>query len=62
LREDLFMDAELYEGDLLQNVIKVDHDFWANNKQLKEQLDNLLESYSEEDKEKFRKGKFDEWT
>jgi hypothetical protein len=62
LTNDLFIDTDFYGGDLLQNVIQVDNDFWESNKQLKEQLDFLLKSYTDEDKEKIRKGKFGEWT
>ena len=62
LGHNIFVDSELYQGDLLQSVMKVADDFWMNNKELKAQLDTLLESYSEADKEKFRKGKFGEWT
>ena len=31
LEEDLLIDAELYEGDLLQNVMKIGDDFWSND-------------------------------
>lgn len=62
LRDNIFADTELYKGDLLKMVITVDNKFWNDNKELKDQLDGLLNSYSDEDKEKFRKGKFDEWT
>jgi hypothetical protein len=41
--------------------MKMDNDFWSNNKELKKQLDELLKPYSGKDKEKFREGKFDEW-
>lgn len=54
LRNDLFIDAELYEGDLLQNVINVDRDFWKDHEDLNNQLDGLLEPYTEQDKENFR--------
>ena len=60
LGDDLFIDTDFYNGDLLQNVMQVDNDFWVSNKELKQQLDNLLKSYSDEDKEKFRKGKFED--
>ena len=62
LRDNLFVDAELYDGDLLKTVMNVNDDFWLNNKDVKSQLDDLLQPYTEEDKEKFRKGKFDKWT
>ena len=62
LQDDLFIDAEFYEGDLLQNVIKVDNGFWDDNKELMHRFNDLLKSYSDADKENFRKGKFEEWT
>jgi hypothetical protein len=62
LHDNLLVDAELYKGDLLKIVINVDDDFWRDNMDLKSQLDGLLQSYTDEDKEKFRRGKFDEWT
>jgi hypothetical protein len=62
LSDDIFIDTDFYNGDLLQNVLQVDKNFWNENKELKDTLDGLLDSYSDEDKEKFRKGKFDEWT
>ena len=62
LQDDLFVDAKLYEGDVLQKVINVKNDFWDNNKELKQKFDDLLKSCSDADKEKFRKGNFEEWT
>ena len=62
LSDDIFIDTELFEGDLLKSVITVDNDFWNDNKELKYKLDGLLKSYSDTDKEKFRKGNFEEWT
>ena len=62
LQADLFIDAELYDGDLLQNVINVNNGFWDDNKELKQKFNDLLQSYSDEDKENFRKGEFEGWT
>jgi hypothetical protein len=62
LNDNIFIDTDLYNGDLLQNVMQVDKNFWDENKELIEKLDGLLDSYSDEDKDKFMKGKFDEWT
>src|SRR5689334_4658169 len=31
LTNDLFIDTDFYNGDLLQNVMQVDNDFWDNN-------------------------------
>ncbi len=58
LGDDLFTEAEFYRGDLLQKVMNVDNDFWTNNTLLKVQLEDMLKSYTDDDKEKFRKGKF----
>lgn len=62
LRDDLFTEAEFYRGDLLQKIMNVDNDFWANDTGSKVQLEDLLKSYTDDDKEKFKKGKFGEWT
>ena len=62
LREDLFMDTDFYNGDLLKYVMRVDNDFWDANNELNEELNDLLKSYSDADKQKFKEGKFDEWT
>ena len=62
LRDDLFTEAEFYPGDLLQKIMNVDDDFWANDVGLKVQVEYLLKSYTDDDKEKFRKGKFGQWT
>jgi hypothetical protein len=59
LRDDLFIDTDFYSGDLLQNVMQIDIDFWDNYKDLKAQLDDLLKAYTDEDKEKFKQGRFD---
>lgn len=62
LSKDIFIDSELYNGDLLQSILKVNMDFWNENKELKAKLDDLLKEYSESDREKFKKGNFDDWT
>ncbi len=62
LKEDLFIDTDFYHGDLLQGVMRVEGEFWRTNKELKEQLDELLRPYSQEDKENFRAGKFGRYT
>ena len=62
LKNGPFVDTEFYEGDLLQSVINADNGFWDNNKELKLKIESLLSAYSDEDKEKFRKGNFREWT
>jgi hypothetical protein len=62
LADDIFVDTDFYNGDLLQSILQVDTNFWNENKELKDTLDGLLDSYSDEDKEKFINGKFDEWS
>ncbi len=42
LQDDIFTDAELYEGDLLENVLRVDTSFWDNNKDYWTQLNDLI--------------------
>jgi hypothetical protein len=58
LHDNIFIDTEFFEGDLLKSVITVENSFWNGNKELTAQLDALLRPYSDEDKEKFRKGNF----
>ena len=42
LEDNIFIEAELYEGDLLENVLRVDTSFWNDNEDCWTQLDNLL--------------------
>lgn len=57
LQKDLFIDAELYEGDLLQNLMKISDDFWVENPTLKQRFDELLQSYIDAQREGFCEGK-----
>ena len=61
LRDNIFIDTDFYNGDLLQSILLVDKDFWEDNNKLKDDLDKLLCQYSEEEKEKFKDGKFEKW-
>jgi hypothetical protein len=48
LQKGVFIDSELYEGDLLKNVLSVDTDFWNNNEAQWRQMKILLEPIREE--------------
>jgi hypothetical protein len=42
LNDDLFAEGDLYEGDLLANVLKIDRTFWKQNPDLWMQVNNLI--------------------
>ncbi len=42
LTDDLFAEGDLYEGDLLANVLKINRTFWKQNPDLWTQVDNLI--------------------
>ena len=42
LQDDILVEADLYEGDLLENVLNVDTEFWNNNESYWTQLNNLI--------------------
>ena len=42
LQDNIFVDAELYQGDLLENVLKMDTSFWENNKDCWTQLNEII--------------------
>lgn len=42
LTNDLFAEGDLYEGDLLANVLKVERAFWEQNPGLWEKLNELI--------------------
>jgi hypothetical protein len=48
LQDDIFVEAELYEGDLLENVLKIDTSFWDSNEKYWTQLNKLLQDKREE--------------
>lgn len=51
LKQDLFVEASYFPGDLLQNVLNVDTSFWHNNKELWKQLNELVINRSGEIRE-----------
>lgn len=42
LNENLFAEGDMYEGDLLANVLKIDQNFWQQNPDLWTQVDKLI--------------------
>jgi hypothetical protein len=55
LKQDLYLDSELFEGDLLRQVLRIKEDFWRDNKDLRTQLDNRVAPLSEEEIERIKK-------
>lgn len=51
LQDDLFVEAELYEGDLLENVLAINTSYWDNNQNYWIQLKNLIKDKAEKLKE-----------
>ncbi len=48
LQGNIFIDTELYEGDLLESVLKIDTSFWDNNKNYWIELSNLIKNKRQE--------------
>ena len=48
LQDNIFVDAELYEGDLLENVLKIDTSFWKNHEDCWTQLNELIKDKRKE--------------
>lgn len=60
LTDNLFAEGDMYEGDLLKNVLDVDTKFWDDNKNYWQQLNDLIKDRRQEIKEmKFDISKFD---
>jgi len=60
LTDNLFAEGDMYEGDLLKNVLDVDTKFWNDNKHYWQQLNDLIKDRRQEIKEmKFDISKFD---
>ena len=51
LENNIFVDAEFYEGDLLESVLKVDTSFWNDNENLWNKLNSLIKDKRQEMKE-----------
>lgn len=48
LQEDMFIDSELYEGDLLKNVLSVETDFWNKHEDHWQKMKQLLQPVRQE--------------
>ena len=60
LAETLFAGGDMYEGDLLKNVLDINTSFWDDNKNYWQQLRDLIKDRRQEIKElKFDISKFD---
>ncbi len=60
LTENLFAEGDMYEGDLLKNVLDVDVKFWEDNKNYWHQLNEIIKNRRQEiAKMKFDTSKFD---
>ncbi len=60
LTNDLFAEGDMYEGDLLKNVLEVDTKFWDDNKNYWQQLNEIIKDRRQEiTKKKFDISKFD---
>lgn len=60
LTENIFAEGDLYEGDLLKNVLDLDTKFWDDNKNYWQQLNELIKDRRQEiAKKKFDISKFD---
>lgn len=51
LQENIFIDTELYEGDLLEKVLKIDTSYWDNNENYWTQLNELIKDKIQDLKE-----------
>jgi hypothetical protein len=48
LKADIFVEGDLFPGDLLKNVLAVDTNFWADNKQLWREINELIKNRRDE--------------
>jgi hypothetical protein len=48
LKENIFIEGDLYPGDLLKNVLSVDANFWRSNKHLWKEVNELIKSRRDE--------------
>ena len=42
LQDNIFVEADFYEGDLLSNILNIDSSFWNDNKDYWTKLNNLI--------------------
>lgn len=48
LREDILLESNIYQGDLLESILKLDQCFWQENEVLQQELTVLITRYSKE--------------
>lgn len=48
LKKDIFIEGDLFPGDLLKNVLAVDTNFWTDHKQLWREIEALIKDYRDE--------------
>lgn len=48
LNTDIFVEGDLYPGDLLKSVLSVDTKFWISNKQLWTKVNSLIKNRKDE--------------
>ncbi|WNM18246.1 contact-dependent growth inhibition system immunity protein [Flavobacterium capsici] len=48
LKDNLFAEGDMYEGDLLKNVLEIDTKFWNDNEEYWHQLNNLIKERRQE--------------
>lgn len=48
LKTDIFVEGDLFPGDLLKNVLVVDTNFWTDNKQLWREINELIKGRRDE--------------
>jgi hypothetical protein len=48
LEDDIFVEADYYEGDLLSNILNVDTEFWRDNRNYWAQLNQLIRDKRQE--------------
>lgn len=60
LTDNLFAEGDMYEGDLLKNVLEVDPTFWDDNENYWQQLNEIIKNRQQEIvKMKFDLSRFD---
>ena len=48
LKTDIFVEGDLFPGDLLKNVLVVDTNFWTDHKQLWREINELIKNRRDE--------------
>ncbi|MEQ8469804.1 MAG: contact-dependent growth inhibition system immunity protein [Marinoscillum sp.] len=48
LKKNLFVEGDFYEGDLLQAVLNIEHNFWKKNPERWEEVNTLISGRADE--------------